>query len=332
MGQKRSTAFVFVALAILLATGAAGVFAAAPHFVRAHSANIPASIQEEPGWQQANGDGFGDPDAGEVSALAAFGSYLYAGTHNAIDGALILRSPDGVTWTPVIDPGFGNPHDTAPPAILDFVVSGSYLYASTGRGDSAAKIFRSSNGLHWAPVVNSGFADQDNVDITALAPYGGMLYAAVTNLVDGVQIWRSYTGDSNSWTQDSPPTLVAANAAVTSLAEFDGALYAAVESEEHPVQIWRTIGGGWSAVVADGFGDDSVTLSGGLAEFGGYLYAGTGSTSSGAQLWRTSDGDTWLPATTPGSGDTNNQEVTSLFVFQSQLYAGVSNATTGIEV
>jgi hypothetical protein len=84
-------------------------------------AGVSASVQVVPGWQQVNSSGFGDPQAGEVSAVEAFNGYLYAGTHNPIDpgpqldGAQILCSSDGETWIPVTDPGFGNDHDTAPP-------------------------------------------------------------------------------------------------------------------------------------------------------------------------------------------------------------------------
>jgi hypothetical protein len=291
----------------------------------------PATVLAEPGWHQVNSDGFGDAGATEVTALAVYGSYLYAGTHHATELALILRSADGVAWNPVIDPGFGNPHDTAPPAILDLTVYGSYLYASTGRGDSAAKIFRTINGVNWAPVVNSGFADPDNVDITALAGYGSRLYAGVTNLVDGVEIWRSYTGDSNSWTRDTPDSLVAAPASVSGFAEFGGALYAAIESDG-PAQIWRTFGGGWAPVVSDGFEDPFTTLTGGLVVFGGYLYVGAGNTEEGVQLWRSHDGETWETASAPGASDANNEEIDGLSVFDNHLYAAVRNGVTGLEV
>ena len=61
-----------------------------------------------PGWEQVNGNGFGDPQTGEVTALEEFNGDLYAGTYNPIDpgrlydGAQIFRSPDGVTWTGMI--------------------------------------------------------------------------------------------------------------------------------------------------------------------------------------------------------------------------------------
>ena len=127
-----------------------------------------AAVQAVSEWEQANSNGFGDAQVLEVSALEPFNSYLYAGTYNPnpvdpfpqFDGAQILRSPDGAKWTPVTDPGFGNDHDTAPPAILDMAVFKGYLYAGTGRGN-AAQIWRSQNGVNWSRVVNAGFGDPD---------------------------------------------------------------------------------------------------------------------------------------------------------------------------
>ena len=301
-------------LAICLVAGIAGVCAAAP------------------AWQQANSSGFGDPQASEVSALEAFNGYLYAGTSNPTDGARIFRSQDGVTWTPVTQPGFGNPHDTAPPAILDLAVFNGRLYAGTGRGN-ASQIWRTLNGVIWAPVDVTGFSDPDNVDVTALAAYGGKIYAGVTNQVSGAQIWSSFSGDNNSWTQVAPAVPGTIPASVTGFAVFNGALHAAIEFEsDAPAQIWRSYGGAWETIVSDGFGDSDTALTGGMAVFAGYLYVGAGNTASGAQLWRANDGTNWHQAITPAFGDPNNQKVAMVFVFQNQLYVSVKNAGTGMEL
>ena len=153
------------ALVFLLITGIS-ISACTPVVSGAPNTDIlvaPELAQAIPiiGWQQANLNGFGDPKEQEVSALESFNGYLYAGTYNIVeplvlfDGARIFRSPDGVTWTPVTQPGFQNPHDSAPPAILDFVIFGNRLYASTGRGGNPAQIWRSSTGTSWAPMVTA---------------------------------------------------------------------------------------------------------------------------------------------------------------------------------
>jgi len=327
MGHKQ---FVIGILVILLLAVVAGASAAAPDARGTPVQGVQMLAQVVPGWQQVNSNGFGVQQAGEVSALETFSGHLYAGTNNPMDGARIYRSSDGLIWTPVTDPGFGIPHDTAPPAILDLAVFKGYLYASTGRGN-AGQIWRTLNGVIWAPMVIAGFSDPDNVDIAALAEYGGKLYAGVSNEVSGAQIWSSYSGDSNSWTKVAPAVPGTAAAGVTALAVFDGALYAAVESEA-PAQIWRSYGGAWTTVISDGFGDSETTSTGGMAVFANYLYVGAGNIANGAQLWRTNDGTTWEPATSPGFGDSNNQKVEMVFVFQNQLYASVKNTGTGMEL
>jgi len=285
-------------------------------------------------WEQVNSNGFGDPQTGEVSALEVFNGYLYAGTSNAIFGARIFRSPDGSTWTPVTDPGFGNPHDTIPPAILDLMVFKGYLYASTGRGN-ASQIWRSLNGVTWAPMNVTGFSDPQNVDLTSLAEFSGRIYAGVTNQGGGAQIWSSLSGDNNTWTQVGPavPGTIPATITDFAIATFDNGLYAAVEFEsELPAQIWRSYGGAWEIIVNDGFGNANTLSTGGIAVFGGYLYVGAGNTANGAQLWRTNDGAIWEQIITPGFGDPNNQKVESVFVFQNQLYVSVKNTVTGMEI
>jgi len=331
-----------LAVGVLVVLLVAGVSAFAFEASGARGQKLAQAIAD---WQQVNSNGFGNPQTGEVSALEAFNGYLYAGTHHPIDpaqlidGAQIFRSPGGVAWTPVTQPGFGISHDIAPPAILDLTVFNGRLYASTGRGDGPGQIWRTLDGVNWAPMVIHGFSNPDTVDITVLAEYNGLLYAGATNLISGAQIWRSYTGDSNTWTQVAPAAPGTDAASVTGLAVFnvDGGLYAAVEFESgKPAQIWRSYGGNggldWTAVITDGFGHSSTTSTGGMAEFAGYLYVGAGNSVSGAQLWRTADGATWEQVNNPDFSNANNQKVEMVFVFQNQLYVSVKNGQTGIEL
>lgn len=318
-------------LVIILVLGATCAVAATASGGAAAGAVPPPLAQALPVWEQVNSSGFGASSATAVSALGAFGAYLYAGTHDATAGARIFRSHDGAGWSPVTQPGFGIAHDIAPPAILDFEAFDGQLYASTGRGDGPAQIWRSLDGLAWAPMVIHGFSDPDSVTISALAVYDGALYAGVGNLMSGAQVWRSFTGDNNTWTRVAPAVPGTAPASVAALAELDGALYALVESEG-PVALWRGYGADWAAVMEDGFGSNGTTSAGGMATFGGALYVGVGNAASGAQLWRSADGTSWQPAVIAGFGDANNTLVEVVYVFQSQLYVGVKNTTTGLQL
>jgi hypothetical protein len=180
-------------------------------------------------------------------------------------------------------------------------------------------------------MVTAGFGDPDIHDIAALAVYNGVIYAGASSQVSGAQIFRSSTGDSNTWNPVAPAAQTMAGAGVTGFAVFNGALWATIESEA-PVQIWRSSGGAWTSVMNNGFGNSLTTSTGGMAVFGGYLYVGAGNSAVGAQLWRSNDGASWAQAINPGFGDLNNQKVEMVFVFQNQLYVSVKNAVTGMEV
>jgi hypothetical protein len=230
-------------LVILLLAGLAGAISCVPVARGAAIQGEAILPQVVPTWEQVNSNGFGDPQTREVAALEAFDGYLYAGSHNPVDpeplfdGAQIFRSQDGVTWSAVTQAGFGIAHDIAPPAILDFTVFGGRIYASTGRGDGPGQIWRAPDGVNWAPMVIHGFNDPDTVDIAALAEYNGMIYAGAMNTVSGAKIWRSYTGDSNTWQPVAAlPAPTMAGAGVSGFAVYDGALWATVESEA-PAQL-----------------------------------------------------------------------------------------------
>lgn len=330
--QPRRALGSAVLLIVLLANSAAAlkvVFASTPQPGAAYYPASPQAALALPAWEQANSNGFGDSLASEVTALESYGGYLYAGTHSDANDALIYRSPDGLTWSTVIDPGFGISHDIAPRAILDFAIFNNQLYTSTGRGGNPGQIYRTLDGVNWSAVVIYGFSDQDNVDITSLAEYNAKIYAGVTNVTTGAQIWSSFNGDSNSWTQSVTPGL--AESRITAFAEFDGAFYAAVESAG-PAQIWESLGAEWTAIVSDGFGESNTTSLSGLAVFGGYLYAGAGNNVEGAQLWRTQNALDWSKVVMPAFSDPNNKQVEMVLVFQDQLYISLQNSVTGVEL
>ena len=186
-------------------------------------------------------------------------------------------------------------------------------------------------------MVVAGFADPNNHDITALAVYDNKIYAGAANTDTGAQIWRSPSGDNNTWTQVAPAAPGSAPATITGFAVFDGALYAAVESDA-PAQIWRSTSGDnntWTAVVSDGFGNSNTTLIGGMAVFANNLYVGAGNTVNRAQLWRSPDGTSWERANLDGFGDSNNSGTNwsnATATFLCNLYVGTSNVVAGGEL
>jgi PKD repeat protein len=271
-----------------------------------------------PGWLQANVNGFGDRYNLAVTALAAFGDALYAGTgtddlyvqginnsHQTMlprVGAQLWRSPDGVTWTAVMTSGFGSPFNKAVASLAAF---GGQLYVGTQKehwtGDAVGgEVWRSADGLAWANVAGGGFGDPANGIIRPLTVFSDALYAATVSYTSthGAEVWRSATGDAGAWTRVVTNGFgVTDTAAIPALAVFDGRLYAATANARLGGGVWRTGGGAWAQVSADGFGDAANTAVTSLGMFDGQLYASVSSRAGApAAVWRcrVCDGTDWV--------------------------------------
>ena len=287
-----------------------------------------------PGWRQMNINGFGERGHTSVLALEVFNGQLYAGTGNWGDGTQVWRTTDGSTWTAVSSPGFGSAYTNTNPAILDMIGFNGQLYASTGWDGIGGQIWRSPNGTAWTQVISNGFGNTNSFAISTFAVFGNALYAATHNNNDGLEIWRSDTGNSGDWTRVvANGNGDADNYIATGLIEFNGYFYAAIENETDGAEIWRTDNGiTWTQVATGGFGDAGNIQTGGFAVLSGYLYVSTRNDTVGAQVWRSSNGATWTQVMGDGFGDSNNYKIESLFASGGYLYAGTDNDVAGIEV
>lgn len=184
----------------------------------------------------------------------------------------------------------------------------------------------------WTPANINGFGDPQTTGVTALAEFGGQLYAGTSNWnSDHGQIWRS--ADGMAWEDVTPSTLT--RNAVIDLTDFDGYLYAGTGWSGGAGQIWRSANGTtWSAVVADGFGDSDNQAITKLTAFNGYLYATTQNDAAGFGIWRSPTGaaGSWTAVLTGGHGSANVTVVTGLTVFDNRLYAACENETGGLEL
>ncbi len=153
-----------------------------------------------PGWTQMNINGFGDLKNGQVSALAAFNTQLYAGTTNS-NSAQLWRSSNGTSWSPVMTNGFGNSKIVG---FDDLTVFGGQLYAGLwGCGNDACstsiggQIWRSADGTNWSAVLSDGFRDTGNGEIYKMEVHNNTLFAGTWtwNAGHGGEIWSSATGD-----------------------------------------------------------------------------------------------------------------------------------------
>ena len=287
------------------------------------------------GWIQTNINGFGDPGNTWVSSLEVFNGQFYAGTANWDKGGTIWRSNDGINWTNVNEPGFGDTYGNTNPVIVDMFEFRGNLYATTGWGGAPGQMWRSSNGTDWSQVVADGFGDPANGAITVLEIFKDNLYAAThTPQSNGIEIWRSATGNNLDWT----PVVVngygdANNVDCTGLIDFDGYLYAAVENNQDGLEVWRSLDGiAWDQVNVNGFGDAKNNHTSNWSVLNGYLYLATRNYSTGGQVWRTSNGTTWEQVQGNGFDDLNNQKIDTLYTYGNQIYAVTENNVTGAEV
>lgn len=312
---------------IVLAVIALGVAAASASLAAAAASLFP-------GWMQTNADGFGDSRNG-IGSLAVHDGQLYAGTWSWENGhgAQVWRSPDGHSWTQ-----FSPPWSVASESTYDLESFGQHLYAGIDLNDgSGGEIWR-TGGATWQRVVDGGFGDAANIGINAFAVFDSQLYAATTNETAGMQIWRSPTGDPNSWSNmvingfGQGPT---GQDAVMEV--FDGELYAGLGritgQGQFRGELWRSPDGiNWTAVFTDGLGSPDNSYVSALADFQGQLYVGLRNLAAGGEVWRTADGEHWSQVVSGGLGAVNNSRPYGLEVYADQLFLVFSNTVTGAEI
>ena len=300
----------------------------------AKPATQPLIAPPVPLWKQVNTDGFGNPANAGIQALEIFNSRLYATSSNYVIGGRVWRLETNGDWTAVNEPGFGSVDSFTNRSIPDLTVFDGKLYAGTGWAGLPGQIWRTTNGTSWDKVVAGGFGNPNNFLVAPFGIYDGMIYAGTENTTNGLEIWRSSTGNPGEWAKvvtagnGSPNNYV-----VTSFIEFDGHLYAAVENITDGAEIWQTdYGSNWSPVASGGFGDPDNTQTGGMTTFGGYLYVGTRNDVTGAQIFRSANGTAWSPVLADGFGDVNNYKIEMLYKAGDMLFAGTDNEQTGTEI
>jgi hypothetical protein len=268
---------------------------------------------------QVNQDGFGDPNNG-ISVLETFqpaGSapYLYAGVWGNGGEARMWRTSDGWNWE-IASPSFLTP--TA--FMMDAQVFDGQLYLGLS---SPAQLWR-TDGETWQAVDTVGFGDANNQNLNTLAVFEDQLYAAVTNGVSGLEIWRSSSGDPGTWMQVNEDGFDGWGSGDVELKTFQGYLYAGFANDLGS-QLWRTDDGtAWEPVFTDGLGyPNNGRIS--MAEFNGEFYLSFRNIWEGGQIWRSGNGIDWELVMEGGFGDLNNGRPYGLIVADGALYVAFGN-------
>ncbi len=178
---------------------------------------------------------------------------------------------------------------------------GTYNYGYLGRTTDGAQIWRTSDGITWEPVLLDGFNDKDNRSITAMAVFGGYLYAATNKAFEPCKIYKTdgeYHNGKISW---EPVVLDGFgrlyNTYVSSFVSYMGRLYAATSSWSYSSSIPKeSYSGGvvysskngqiWQADSLNGITSlDNITLEN-IEIFRGHLYVNTRNSVTGTQIIR----------------------------------------------
>ena len=140
----------------------------------------------------------GDAESWQVVAgapgglMQVFDGQLYVGASQN-DNAILWRSADLSTWTPVFTNGTGDAN-THVSAMAEF---GGYLYIGFRNVTTGGEVWRSSNGVDWTPSFKGGLGNPDNQRTYGLVASSKHLYVVFANTVTGAEVWR--TAGSNIW-------------------------------------------------------------------------------------------------------------------------------------
>lgn len=316
---------------------AVGGWISGPNAVLMYQPHSPGTL----GWTAASQSGFppgdnaAEPANSNVAALESYNGRLYAGTWNE-NGAQVWRSSDGHTWEDFTPPWTDLTH------LRDLAVFNGLLYAAGEKSGAAGEIWRTEGDASapspWETVlVQSTDFEADNISVSALQVFDGYLYAATGNETTGIEIWRSATGQANSWTQtntdgfDDPAVTGTAKELV--LETYNGYLYAGISRIGGTAELWYTQNGtDWDPLFTDGFGNPNASHVASMAVFDGDLYLGLLDDTDGAELLRSSNGSTFSAAFSDGNGDSNNLKPYGLVAHRERLYLVIVNADRGLQV
>jgi len=201
---------------------------------------------------------------------------------------------------------------------------------------------------NWVQIAEASFNKPENIAIQSLSQFTNparenYYFLSALNPTTGAQLWqRQLAGNSGlrpTWsliTKDGFGN--PANIGIAHLLQFKDQIYAGTASnEKNGGEVWRSANGTkWDQVVAGGFSDPTNAEIVRLIEFDSQLYASTRSLSNrhGGEIWRSNTGDAgdWERVAADGFGDSDNQSVSALVIFNKTLFAGTSNPAIGPQV
>jgi hypothetical protein len=152
--------------------------------------------------------------------------------------------------------------------IIVFLILTILLLSSN---NSISNSFQNNIKNDWEQVVNLGFGNKNNLHAWSIKTYKDYLYVGTRNVVDGCQIYRSNTGDENSWIQVNENGFGSSNKSegVRNMIVYEDLLWVITNSWDCGTQVWVTNGKRkekdetifWKKANLNGFGEGSKILS-----------------------------------------------------------------------
>ncbi len=240
-------------------------------------------------------DGFGNKNNQGIFTIESYNGYIYAGTHNPLQGAEVwkLEGPDP-NEPPKRVIAHGGPRRLNEAAMTMYKF-GDHLYVGTVAnhilrmigGMKPCDLLRIDQNDHWQAVTGpgsytgeaSGFAEKGTSYMWSMCEHDGWFYVGTYDLVPGLTYMVT-----------------------------------------HPEYLLSVMGINFGS-------DKSVTdkcLTG--------IQLLLGQKESGAGLYKTQDGTNWFLVMTDGLGNHNNYGVRTMKSFNGRLFLGLSNPYDGLEV
>ena len=311
-------------------------------FFAVFSANLYASAEQ---WEKVVSNGFGNQRNDYAWSMANFQGKLYVGTLNLIGGAQIWCSGSGEssTWENVYRSFFpGNI------GIRCFYADDNQaLYAGTFNQQGGAQILKTTDGRRWRRVVRNGFRDRKNTSVRCITRFGEYLYAGTGT--NGARLYRSKDGenweqvtttDNIESTKVSDPqtgSLITNNIAIGELAVFKDNLYAFTWTIDADL-LQRNI----DSIMQNSFENNTFAKRRNAYRTNIYrrsLQMNDYESEGAFEVWRSHNGVAWEKVVGKddpyGNGmgfcggnpdDLDSDVVTSVAIFNSQLYLGTENA------
>jgi hypothetical protein len=142
------------------------------------------------------------------------------------------------------------------------------------------------NLLNWEKVVDQGFGDRHNTCAWSMAPYKDYLYVGTLNFQNGCQVFRTKTGEKDSWNQVNINGFdkTSFSGGARTMLVYNNLLWIVAYSRLHGSQVWVTNGDvnsengllSWKKVNINGFGEGSnIPGSRAMVVYKNNLYIGT---------------------------------------------------------